>query len=93
MIVVASTKCYGNMECEQGIASKTRIGESTSRSISIGRKKDNSKILDELVAITGHYRKHALRMLAVPKERAASICLLRYAAQANASLLSIKRFR
>lgn len=32
------------------------------------RKKDKSKILDEFVAITGHHRKHALRMLAASKE-------------------------
>ena len=34
----------------------------------LARKKDKSKILDEFVATTGHHRKHALRMLAVPKE-------------------------
>ena len=57
----------------------------------LARKKDKSKIFDEFVAITGNHRRHALRMLAVPKEHAASICLLRYAELANASLHSIEK--
>ena len=53
----------------------------------MARKKDTSKIFDEFVAITRHHRKLALRMLAVPKDRAARICLLRYAGQTNACFL------
>ena len=57
----------------------------------MARKKDTSKIFDEFVAIKRHHRKFALRMLAVPKDRAARICLLRYTGQANACLLSIEK--
>ena len=31
-------------------------------------RKDKSKILDEFIAVTGHHRKHGIRLLAQPAE-------------------------
>jgi hypothetical protein len=41
------------------------------------RKRDKSRILDEFVAITGHQRKYALRLLAAVGDSPASISVAR----------------
>ena len=67
MIVVASYGCYPNAECfaMEMLAKSELVGIIRERYLG-ANKKDKTRILDELVAVTGHHRKHAVRLLSEP---------------------------